>query len=119
MYKSIVKEIGALALAFEEEKIVILFGPQAPQELKEVAVIHESQEDSSEEPIKKGGILQIDDQQFTIRAVGSAANNNLKELGHISIYFSEPPEQVLPGAVFASPYVLPQFKNSSVIEFKG
>jgi glucitol/sorbitol PTS system EIIA component len=119
MYKSIVKEIGALALSFEEEKIVILFGPQAPQELKEVAVIHEFEEDSSEEPIKEGGILQIDDQQFTITAVGSAANNNLKELGHISIYFSDPAEQVLPGAVFASPYVLPKFKDGSVIEFKG
>ncbi|MGM7723905.1 PTS glucitol/sorbitol transporter subunit IIA [uncultured Metabacillus sp.] len=119
MYKSIVKEIGALALSFEEEKIVILFGPQAPQELKEVAVIHEFEEDSSDEPIKVGGILQVDDQQFTITAVGSAANNNLKELGHISIYFSEPAEQVLPGAVFASPYELPKFKDGSVIEFKG
>ncbi|WP_129732081.1 PTS glucitol/sorbitol transporter subunit IIA [Ectobacillus funiculus] len=119
MYKSIVKEIGALALSFEEEKIVVLFGPQATQELKEIAVIHELEGNGSEEPIKEGGTLQIDDQQFTITAVGSAANNNLKELGHISIYFSEPAEQVLPGAVFASPHVLPKFKEGSIIEFKG
>jgi PTS system glucitol/sorbitol-specific IIA component len=119
VYKSIVKEIGVLVPSFEADKVVILFGPQAPQELKEIAVIHESEVDSSEVPIKEGGSLQIDDQQFTITAVGSAANKNLKELGHISIYFSEPSEQVLPGAIFASPYVFPQFKNGSTIELKG
>ena len=119
MYRSIVKEVGALALSFEEEKVTILFGPQAPQELKEVSIIHEFEEVSSDEPIKEGGTLRVDDQEFTITAVGSAANNNLKELGHISIYFSEPSEQVLPGAVFASPFELPKFKDGSVIEFKG
>ncbi|MGM0878794.1 MAG: PTS glucitol/sorbitol transporter subunit IIA [Bacillota bacterium] len=119
MYKSIVREVGELALSFEEDKIMILFGPQAPQELKEIVVIHEVEEDSSEEPIKEGGTIQIDDQQFTITAVGSAANKNLKELGHISVYFTEPLEEVLPGSVFASPHAFPQFKNGSVIEFKS
>ncbi|MBD1380419.1 PTS glucitol/sorbitol transporter subunit IIA [Metabacillus arenae] len=119
MYKSIVKEIGELALSFEEEKIMILFGPQAPEGLREVAVIHEVEEDQAESAIKEGSILQIDEQEFTITAVGSLANNNLKELGHISIYFSDPTEEVLPGAVFASPHVLPQIKDGSVIEFKA
>jgi glucitol/sorbitol PTS system EIIA component len=119
VYKSIVKEVGALALSFEEDKVCILFGPQAPQELKEVSIIHELEGDSSDEPIQVGGTFQVDDEEFTITAVGSAANNNLKELGHISIYFSEPNEEVLPGAVFASPFKLPQFKDGSVIEFKG
>jgi PTS system glucitol/sorbitol-specific IIA component len=118
MYKSIVKEVGEMALAFEEEKVIILFGPQAPDALKEVAVIHESENEGSDEVIKEGGIFQVDDQQFRITAVGSAANQNLKELGHISIYFSDPEDQVLPGAIFATPYVLPKFRNGSVIEFK-
>jgi PTS system glucitol/sorbitol-specific IIA component len=118
MYKSVVTEVGEMALAFEEEKVIILFGLQAPQELKEVAIIHESVIDNSLNSIKEGGIFQVDDQQYTVTAVGSAANNNLKELGHISIYFSNPQDQVLPGAIFASPYALPKFKNGSVIEFK-
>ncbi|MCM3728178.1 PTS glucitol/sorbitol transporter subunit IIA [Neobacillus cucumis] len=118
MYKSVVTEVGALALAFEEEKVNILFGPQAPQELKEVSIIHESVIDNSEVSIKEGGVFQVDDQEYKILAVGSAANNNLKELGHISIYFSEPENEVLPGAVFVSPSVLPKYKNGSVIEFK-
>ena len=119
MYKSVVTEVGDLALAFEEEKVSILFGPQAPQELKEIAIIHESIIADSEESIIEGGVFNVDDQQYKITAVGSAANTNLRELGHISIYFSEPELEILPGAVFVSPHVFPKYKNGSVIEFKG
>ncbi|QHZ48455.1 PTS glucitol/sorbitol transporter subunit IIA [Bacillus sp. NSP9.1] len=118
MYKSTVREIGPLALSFEEENIVILYGPQAPRELREVSIIHENDGGESEEPIQEGGKLVIDDQEFTINKVGSSANDNLKELGHISIYFTEPFAEVLPGAVFASPHRLPVFKEGSTIEFK-
>jgi|SRR5699024_5005612 len=117
MYKSKVQEVGELALAFEEDKVIILFGPQAPAELKEVSIIHEAVE-TSEEPIKKGGKFVVDDQEYTVEAVGTSANDNLKELGHISIYFSEPNEDVLPGAVFVSPHHLPKVNNESTIEFK-
>jgi glucitol/sorbitol PTS system EIIA component len=118
MYKTIVTEVGALAPSFEEDKVLILFGPEAPSEIKEIALIHEVSEESSDEPIKVNGTLQIDDQEFTITAVGNAANKNLKDLGHISIYFSEENEDVLPGAVFASPSVFPKFDNNTVILFK-
>ncbi|WP_010531684.1 PTS glucitol/sorbitol transporter subunit IIA [Lentibacillus jeotgali] len=118
MYKSTVKQVGPLALAFEEEKVVILFGPDAPDELKEVSIIHEAEEDSDNEPIKKDGKFAVDNQEYTITAVGSSANDNLKELGHISIYFSEPNEDVLPGAIFASPSKLPDIQDGSVITFK-
>ncbi|WP_042146734.1 PTS glucitol/sorbitol transporter subunit IIA [Paucisalibacillus sp. EB02] len=118
MYKTKITEVGTLAPSFEEEKIIILFGPEAPQEIREIALIHDVSEDSLEEPVKVGGVLQIDDQEFTITAVGSAANQNLKELGHISIYFTEPAEEVLPGAVFASPSEFPKFKDGSIIIFK-
>lgn len=117
MYKSNVQEVGEMALAFEEEKVIILFGPQAPNELREVSIIHEAVEDS-DEPIKKGGNFVVDDQVYTIEAVGSSANDNLNELGHISIYFQDVPEDVLPGAVFVSPKQLPKVSNNSTIEFK-
>lgn len=35
-----IMEIGPLVPAFEEEKIVILFGPTATNELREISVIH-------------------------------------------------------------------------------
>lgn len=112
------KEIGPLALAFEDEKVVILFGLEAPDELKEISVIHDVKTKDSEEPIQKNGKLIIDDQEYSVQAVGTAANDNLKELGHISIYFSEPTDEVLPGAIFVSPSVYPKVSEGSKIKFQ-
>lgn len=117
MTKSVVKEIGELVPTFQEDKIVILFGPQAPKELRELAVIHEF-EALTEEPLKVGGTIQFDEEAFTITAVGSLANHNFKELGHISIYFQELMEEVLPGSIFASPSSFPSFKEGTVITIK-
>lgn len=117
MTKSIVKEIGELVPTFKDDKIVILFGPQAPQGLREMAVIHEF-EMVTDEPLTVGGTIQFDDEPFTITAVGSLANQNLKELGHISIYFQELMEDILPGAVFAAPNKFPEIKEGTVITIK-
>ncbi|GAA5415746.1 PTS system glucitol/sorbitol-specific EIIA component [Paraliobacillus ryukyuensis] len=116
MYKSTVKEIGPLVESFKEENLVILFGPAAPNELREVSVIHE-QSETSDVPIQEGGQFQVDDQTYTVRSVGSQANANLKDLGHISIYFSEPDEGLLPGAVLIESGSVPSFKEGSVITF--
>jgi glucitol/sorbitol PTS system EIIA component len=115
--KSIVKEIGLLVPTFKEDKILILFGPQAPKELREMAVIHEF-EDLGEEPLKEGGTIQFGDESFTITALGNLANKNFKELGHISIYFQEPMDNVLPGAVFAAPHTFPTINEGTVIALK-
>ncbi|HWO78197.1 MAG TPA: PTS glucitol/sorbitol transporter subunit IIA [Bacillus sp. (in: firmicutes)] len=117
MTQSIVKEIGILVPSFQEDKIVILFGPNAPAELREISVIHEFNE-LGEEPLKVGRTLSFDNESYTITAVGSLANQNFKELGHISIYFQEPEGEVLPGAIFASPFRFPEIKEGTVISFK-
>lgn len=117
MTKSVVKEIGALVPTFKEDKILILFGPEAPQELREMAVIHEF-ESLAEEPLKEGGTIQFDDESFTITELGSLANKNLKDLGHVSIYFQEPTDNVLPGSVFAAPHKFPAIKEGTVISIK-
>lgn len=117
MTKSVVKEIGVLVPTFKDDKILILFGPQAPKELREMAVIHEF-ENLEEESLKQGGTIQFGDESFTITALGNLANKNFKELGHISIYFQEPMEEVLPGAVFAAPHSFPTIDEGTVISIK-
>lgn len=117
MTKSVVQEIGVLVPTFKEDKIVILFGPQAPKELREMAVIHEF-ESVTEEPLKEGGTIHFGGESFTITALGTLANKNFKELGHISIYFQEPMEEVLPGAVFAHPHQFPTIEEGTVITIK-
>jgi len=116
MAKSIVKQIGTLVPTFKDDKIIILFGPQAPQELIDISVIHEFTE-LSEEPLKVGGIIKFDHQEYEITHVGNVANDNLKELGHVSIYFQEPFDGVLPGAVLVKPSEVPEINEGTVIEF--
>ena len=43
MYKTLVKKIGQDAGAFEEEKMIILFGDNAPEELADYCYIIEVQ----------------------------------------------------------------------------
>ena len=117
MSKTIVKEIGMMVPTFKEDRIVILFGPHAPQELRDIAVIHEF-EFLTEEPLKAGGTIQFGDEEYEITAIGSHANKNLKELGHISLYFHEPSDDVLPGAVFLSPSTFPEINEGTIILFK-
>ncbi len=44
MVKTKIVEIGSMVPAFEEERLIILFGPKATAELRDISVIHEVQE---------------------------------------------------------------------------
>ncbi|MBC1376085.1 PTS glucitol/sorbitol transporter subunit IIA [Listeria farberi] len=109
-------EIGPLVPAFEEEKIVILFGPTATNELREISVIHEFQ-DPPNNTLSKGNTLLIGKQAYIIEEVGTEANKNLEELGHISIYFRSGKNEVLPGAVVVSPEIFPTITVGDSIQF--
>ncbi|CAM3491518.1 PTS system glucitol/sorbitol-specific transporter subunit IIA [Listeria welshimeri] len=116
MSKSNIIEIGPLVPAFEEEKIVILFGPTATNELREISVIHEFQE-TPNNSLHKGNKLHIGNQEYIIEEVGSEANKNLEELGHISVYFRSGQNEVLPGAIVVSPEVFPTLAVGDSIQF--
>ncbi|HDT8916509.1 TPA: PTS glucitol/sorbitol transporter subunit IIA [Listeria monocytogenes] len=111
-----IMEIGPLVPAFEEEKIVILFGPTATNELREISVIHEFQ-DAPNNALTKGNTLLIGEQVYTIVEVGTDANKNLEELGHISVYFRSGQNEVLPGAIVVSPEVFPTITVGDSIQF--
>ncbi|HFK0416011.1 TPA: PTS glucitol/sorbitol transporter subunit IIA [Listeria monocytogenes] len=111
-----IMEIGPLVPAFEEEKIVILFGPTATNELREISVIHEFQ-DAPNNALTKGNTLLIGEQVYTIGEVGTDANKNLEELGHISVYFRSGQNEVLPGAIVVSPEVFPTITVGDSIQF--
>ncbi|MBF2545618.1 PTS glucitol/sorbitol transporter subunit IIA [Listeria seeligeri] len=116
MTKSKIIEIGPLVPAFEEEKIVILFGPTATNELREISVIHELEE-LPNNAIQKGNKLTIGQQEYRIEEVGTEANKNLEELGHISIYFRSGENEVLPGAIVVSPEIFPTLAIGDTVHF--
>lgn len=116
MYKTTVTEIGELVEAFKEESLLILFGPKATPELKAISVIH-THEDPTEDVIQVGGKFRIGEKEYEIQEVGSAANANFTELGHISIYFREGENEVLPGAIIVSPNEWPDLHVGQAITF--
>lgn len=97
MYQTIVKAIGSEAGLFKEEQMLILFGENAPESLKnycynvEVAPV--------EGLITEEMILQIGDQSYLITAVGEVVTKNLQELGHITIKFDGGTTAELPGTL--------------------
>lgn len=117
MMKSTVVEIGQMALAFEEDKVIVLFGPKAPPELKEISVIHET-ESINESELSHARQFVVDGAVYDILTIGSAAMANLVELGHLSVYFTEPPADILPGSIYVQPGNMPAFHVGSVIEIR-
>ncbi|MEW9670897.1 PTS glucitol/sorbitol transporter subunit IIA [Ammoniphilus sp. 3BR4] len=116
MIQSVVSLIGEMALSFEEEKVLIFFGPNAPEELKEVSVIQELKE-HGDQPLAVGDKLVVGDQEYRVTSLGSEAYHNLLAIGHISIYFTEAPADVLPGSVYVTPHVLPKIEVGTKIQF--
>lgn len=85
IYETTIKDIGTDAAAFESEKMVILFGDNAPAELVDFCYIIEINEIDG--AITEENILVIDDTEYEITKVGAAVNKNLNDLGHITLKF--------------------------------
>lgn len=98
IYENKVKSIGDLADSFLEEKMFILFGDEAPQELKDFCY-NISVVDAAEE-IQAGQKLYINDEPFAITSVGDVVQRNLTTLGHITLRFDGSTDPELPGTLY-------------------
>lgn len=114
MAHSVITEIGPIVAEFEEENVIILFGPMATPDLREICVIHEFKEHPTESLIE-GAKIKLGNQTYTIKHVGSEANKNFEELGHVSIYFKSNEDGLLPGAVEVEPTIFPQLNVGDTI----
>lgn len=108
MHKAKIVDIGEMVPAFEEEKLIILFGTQVTPELQPICVVHEELEKEAN-PLRLGGKITVGTKEYEIKALGDLANKNFEELGHISIYFRDEETEVLPGAVVVAPEDFPSF----------
>lgn len=106
VYSSKVTSIGELVPAFAAEGILVFFGKDAPEELHSFCIMHELEEKSGE--LSVGDIVQIADQEFEILALGSVANENLMNLGHLNLKANGNTEAELPGDVCVRETQLPE-----------
>ncbi len=99
IYSTTVKEIGPMAKDFIGEKMIILFGDNAPAELAEFCVVHTGNELT--DTIEVGDILKVNDSEYKIVEVGGEVQKNLKNLGHIALRFNNNEEgESLEGSLY-------------------
>lgn len=114
IYKNQVKALGTCVEEFKSEGIFILFGDNAPEELKDYCY------SVSVEPINgkiaPGQMLCVDDETYKITAVGEEAPVTLAGLGHCTVNFSGATEVELPGTIYVENKPMPVIKAGTVIQ---
>lgn len=117
VFRTRVKEIGAEAPELIQGGFLILFGDQAPPELRQVSVIHEPE--PLRGPLEPGHLLVIGSLTYRITAVGDLANRNLETLGHLVIKFNGLSHAELPGDVCVTTGPAPQLAPGTVIRVEA
>ena len=114
LYKSSVTEIGELVPSFIAEGMLVFFGESAPEELRTFCIIHKLEH--AEGQVKEGDFVSIDGHEFEILSVGSVANDNLYNLGHLNLKANGNTVVDLPGDVSIAKVDLPEVRIGTQIE---
>lgn len=98
VYETIINKIGSSVEAFMDEKMLILFGDNAPAELADYCLLINVNPVEGE--IEVGDQLVLGGNGYRITAVGEAVKKNLMSLGHITLKFDGSTEAELPGTLY-------------------
>lgn len=96
-YEATVSSVGGMAAAFAAEGMLVFFGPSAPEELHEFAIITDLGRLNGR--VEAGDLLLVADQSSLVVGVGAVANDNIANLGHLVVKFNGLAETELPGDV--------------------
>lgn len=91
IYSTVVQKLGVMVEGFKQEKMMIIFNENAPQELVDYCVLHRGNQLTDQ--VEPGDILRLGEASYGIVYVGSQVQKNLKDLGHITLRFNANAEQ--------------------------
>lgn len=96
-YVTEVVAVGELASTFFDAGIIVLFDEDVPEELADFAVVHRP-------TVTVGGVapgdrIHLGDEVVRVLAVGDVVDENLINLGHLSLKRNGEHEAALPGDV--------------------
>ena len=114
-YAATVHEVGPLVDEFVAAGVLVFFGLNAPDELRDFAILHDGTELVAE--VMPGDRFCLDGQDYTILAVGEVANQNLRALGHFVIKFNGETSPEMPGDICAEARPLPSIRPGSQMVF--
>ena len=114
VYENQVKGIGCLVDEFKDGDMFILFGDNAPEEIKDYC--YQVSVNPINGTIAAGQILKIGALEYPITSVGWEAPHTLAGLGHCTIKFSGDKEPEVPGTIYVGPASVPEITVGTVIQ---
>lgn len=105
IFETQVTNIGPEAEMFQQEKMLIFFGDDAPETLADYC--YNIQLTPSTDEITAGMNFFFDDQSYKITAVGDVVKKNLDDLGHITLRFDGSETAELPGTLYVEDKMMP------------
>lgn len=90
---------------FRDQGLLVWFDETAPEELHEFSILHKVDSHISAPVV--GDTIAINDDHFTVLAVGSVAGENLLNLGHLDLKANGLNDPELPGDVNVEARELP------------
>lgn len=97
IYQTTITRIGQSAADALSDQMLITFREGAPADIEEFCFIHCHGELNGE--LKAGSQLELGEARYAVTAVGDVAEQNLRELGHITLRFDGQPQAEYPGTV--------------------
>ena len=113
IYENQVKALGACVEEFKDAGLFIIFGDNAPDELKDYCYSVSIR--PIQGTIEAGQRLCIDKEEFLITAVGSEVPVTLGGLGHCSISLSGLREPELPGTIYVEKKDMPEIRTGTIL----
>jgi PTS system glucitol/sorbitol-specific IIA component len=114
IYENKIKSVGPLANSFLKENMFILFGDEAPKDLKDFC--YHIEVVGADGEIKAGQKLYINDEGFEITSVGDLVQRNLTTLGHITLRFDGSVTPELPGTLYLENKKIPEIEQGTLIK---
>ncbi|MBO8162698.1 MAG: PTS glucitol/sorbitol transporter subunit IIA [Brevibacillus sp.] len=110
-----VTKIGDLVADFLQEKTLIIFNEDVPDELHDMAVLHTKSPVAKE--VNTGDFLIVDGHAFQVTSVGEKANETLLSIGHCTLKFDGATTPDLPGTVHLENKELPPLSTGTELSF--
>lgn len=101
----------------ENDPLVILFGPEATNSLKDVALIQKFDQKAPKFNLKRGARIRIREHEYEITFCGKLVNANLSGVGHATLCFEPIPDTPLQSAIYLSPEKFPGFSVGDKITY--
>lgn len=108
IFETKVIAIGQDAEDFKQEDMLLFFGEDAPPELSDFC--YKITIAPIQEKIVPAMALCFNNEEYKITAVGEVAEENLRQLGHITVNFDGATTSEMPGTIYVEQKTLPDLK---------